>query len=151
MGTKATPPIDRIMRRVTKPDGEYGCWISSLGRLPSGYSTVAVWDPEAGRAWPRRSHRVVYEHYRGPIPAGLVIDHLCSERACVNPAHLEPVTISENTRRGDSPAAITRRLGVCRRGHEMTPDNVLVHHTCRTCEKLGRRRRRSAPALASVG
>lgn len=152
MAVKPTPAIDRILRRTSKPDGEFGCWHCTLGMLPNGYSTVAVWDPEAKRAWPRRSHRVAYEHYRGPIPDGLVIDHLCSVRNCINPAHLEAVTIGENTRRGESPAAVTARNGYCQRGHEMTLDNVHVHHSCRECERQGRRRRRSATvSSAPVG
>jgi hypothetical protein len=56
-----------------------------------------------------RAHRFAYELLVGPIPEGLVIDHLCRNRRCVNPAHLEPVTAEENWRRGDAPSAISTR------------------------------------------
>jgi hypothetical protein len=63
-------------------------------------------------------HRLAYETYVGPIPDGLHIDHLCRNRACWMPSHLEPVTQAENNRRQGE--AVT----VCRRGHPLTKDNV---------------------------
>lgn len=73
---------------------ETPCWIWQRATQSNGYGVVAV----DGRT--RRAHRHYYEQANGPIPAGLDIDHLCRQRACVNPDHLEPVTRSENLRRG---------------------------------------------------
>lgn len=74
------------------------CWTWLGGRYDSGYGHF-----ERTGAGPRRSvraHRYAYEHTLGPIPDGLTLDHLCSNRLCVNPDHLEPVTAEENARRG---------------------------------------------------
>lgn len=71
------------------------CWIWQGYVNKNGYAKATRSDGRMGLA-----HRVVYAEVRGPIPAGLDLDHLCRVRACVNPEHLEPVTRSENLRRG---------------------------------------------------
>jgi len=97
------------------------------------------------------AHRVAYEHWIGPIPDGMVIDHLCRIRTCVNPFHLEVVTPRENWRRGEQLSAVTIRDGKCQRGHALTPDNLYLHDgrkRCRACNlehaKERKRRARSA-------
>jgi hypothetical protein len=88
------PAIDRVMDKITI-DPVTECWQftgnKTLGN--HGYGVVSV----AGTS--RVAHRVTYEHYVGPVPVGLQLDHLCRNQACVNPDHLEPVTASENVRR----------------------------------------------------
>lgn len=77
-------------------DPETGCWIWQRSKSPQGYGRRSV----PGRKGPAPAHRVAYEQAKGPIPDGLVIDHLCRNPSCVNPNHLEVVTCAENTRRG---------------------------------------------------
>lgn len=73
-----------------------GCWLWQGELNRNGY----------GRVWVNGKrlmvHRVVWETLRGPIAAGLVLDHLCRQRACCNPDHLDPVTVRENTLRGEA-------------------------------------------------
>lgn len=78
------------------------------------------------------AHRYAYEYLIGPIPGGLQLDHLCRNRRCVNPEHLEPVTQAENIRR----AAKTH----CVHGHELAGDNLYIDERrssreCRTCRR----------------
>lgn len=96
----------------------------------------------------RLAHRLAYELAVGPVPEGLVLDHLCRNRLCVNPMHLEPVTNRENLRRGEGWAGRNARKTHCDRGHELTADNVKVRPSrngreCRACAAdyaIGRRK-----------
>ena len=90
---------------------EDGCWLW-LGHVSiKGYGRFRV-----GKSTPM-AHRAAYELYVGKIPDGMVIDHLCRERSCVNPYHLEPVLPEENTRRGN----LTHRI--CEHGVGYTKCN----------------------------
>lgn len=94
-----------------------GCWEWNAG-CNEGYG----WFELRGRN--RRAHAVVYEWLIGPVPNGLVLDHLCRNRACVRPDHLEPVTNQTNVLRGVGPAAKFASRTHCIRGHEFTPENT---------------------------
>jgi hypothetical protein len=96
------------------------------------------------------AHRRAFEMAKGPIPAGLTIDHLCRHPWCVKPSHLEAVSIGENVRRGQAPWAIVHRTNKCSYGHELTPENTYPRPDgsgkhCRICIKrrTGARERQS--------
>jgi hypothetical protein len=74
------------------PDGP--CWIWTGCVSPTGYGTMQV----PGRKGPKGAHRVSYELHKGPIPEGLHVHHICFRRNCVNPDHLEALTLGDNTR-----------------------------------------------------
>jgi hypothetical protein len=108
-----------------------GCWQYS-GRLNRDtHSQVKL----AGRN--RLGHRLAYEWLVGPIPSTLVLDHLCRNRSCVNPAHLEPVTAKENVMRGYGAPAIHARKTHCPQGHPYDETNTILltdgGRRCRTC------------------
>lgn len=90
-------------------------------------------------------HRWTYEHYVGPIPDSLQLDHLCRVPACCNPDHLEPVTSRENTLRGTAPSAANARKTHCHNGHEFTPENTYIEtygaRRCLACKRNGRLQR----------
>jgi hypothetical protein len=92
-----------------------------------------------GRTRGRRAHRVVYEREVGQIPEGFTIDHLCRNRRCVNPAHMEPVPNGVNVLRGYGPPAQNARKTHCAHGHPLTGANLYIHprgaRVCRTCRR----------------
>ena len=106
---------ERFLDKV-KAEPNSGCWIWMGSRLRTGYGLLG-----AGGKYGKtlRAHRVAYVIYRGSIPAGLELDHLCRVRACVNPWHLELVTRKENLNRGMHPLHVAHRIGTCLRGHEL--------------------------------
>lgn len=144
-GPKARPEIDRLREKYrVLPNG---CWEWTAGRFSSGYGQFNREAHAPGQRRGAHAHRVSYEILVGPIPEGLELDHLCRNRACVNPAHLEPVTHLENVRRG-----IRVNPSHCPQGHEYTPDNKRViwpgkstkapSFACRECHRESERRRR---------
>jgi hypothetical protein len=136
------PELARFWAKVAKgaPDQCWN-WTASLN-VRGGYGQVKI----GGKT--RRSHTVAYELSVGPVPAGLVLDHTCRNRRCVNPAHLEPVTLAENTRRGMAPSAVAVRTNRCQNDHEFTPENTIRRtdgkRECRACDNAGQRRRHHA-------
>jgi DNA-binding CsgD family transcriptional regulator len=134
--------VAKFWRRVVpRPDG---CWDYTGCHDPNGYSKAFIFGL-------RYAHRVAYFLTYGPIPDGLNIDHLCRNRGCCNPAHLEAVTQRENIMRSPiAPAAINARKTHCKRGHAYAGENVRLTtnprtgrsaRSCRTCERDGERRR----------
>lgn len=118
-----------------------GCWEWTASKNSAGYGQMHA-GPGRG---PVRAHRVLYELLVGPIPEGLTIDHLCRNRGCVNPAHMEPVTRGENVKRGTvGEVNRARMLGRthCKFGHEFSPENTDTRYGTRRCVACMRRRAR---------
>lgn len=96
----------------------------------------------------RKAHRVTYEIVRGPIPDSLTLDHLCRTPSCVNPWHLEAVTMAVNNARSDSTSGQNARKTHCCRGHLLSAENVYLtrhgHRRCRTCYLAWAAQRRDA-------
>jgi hypothetical protein len=158
MQSKPNPPstVDRLLaKRTITTDG---CWEWSAGHTPDGYGQMSV----AGKV--HYVHRLAHELWKGPIPEGLQIDHLCRNRGCFNPEHLEAVTGRENVRRSfeargvvlsdkptpprGEPARPWPRTH-CPQGHPFDEANTYwrpkpgggKYRTCRTCRAAAQRRR----------
>lgn len=143
---------DRLLSKVAV-NPVTNCWEWTGYKINSGYGRL--WDPKTKKK--QLAHRMAYESMIGPIPDGLQLDHLCRNRACINPAHLEPVTKWENTRR--SPvhwAAKNAKKTHCPHGHEYTPKNTRIEtkadgrrsRKCRACGLLKDARRYQASRSA---
>jgi hypothetical protein len=111
-----------------------GCWLWTGTKSLGGYGQLYC-GVINGKSVMTRAHRFSYEIHVGPIPKGLTLDHLCRRPSCVNPSHLEPVTIKENTRRGFGPTAINSRKKFCTNGHEFTRANIIMRPTGRHCRE----------------
>lgn len=107
-----------------------GCWLWMGSGGGSNYGKMQF----RGRIV--QAHRASYELHRGPIPVGFELDHLCRVRACVNPAHLEPVTHAENARRSPLVGTNQRSKTHCPKGHPYDEENTIlygVRRSCRAC------------------
>lgn len=132
------------LRSKTRADVDSGCWLWTGVRQPQGYGRVKI----NHRAL--MAYRVSYEALVAEIPAGMTLDHLCQVPACINPRHVEPVTLAENARRAIEAA---RKSPVFRCGHPRTSGNTQevnqprrpTHRpmqTCLTCDRASQLRHR---------
>ena len=121
--TMKTKYIDRFWSRVEKTDS---CWLWKAALQSAGYGVMRINCKNGNPGEMVYAHRFSYELLKGPIKGGLEIDHLCRVRNCVNPDHLEPVTGTENWRRGFSASANNARKESCIYGHPFSGDNLYL-------------------------
>lgn len=129
--------IDRLDKKIRVTPT---CWFWTGSTATNGYGNVYM----TGKM--RLAHRAIYELLVEPIPVGLVLDHLCRNRSCVNPDHLEPVTRSENAKRSPEAGRFYRERTECLRGHPFDEQNTYRtkdgKRHCRACHAVRERERK---------
>jgi hypothetical protein len=136
---------DKFWQKVTA--GPEGCWNWNASHSPTGYARIGAGGRKGKTLY---AHRVSYELFVGSIPEGMQLDHLCRNRGCVNPAHLEPVTQRENILRGNGLSAkYARRGNRCLRGHLYDEENTYLRpdngkRQCKACTRIRARSPRFA-------
>src|SRR6185312_4010301 len=116
-GLPAKPIEDRFWAKVEKTDT---CWLWTAATNPKGYGQFFWKRGDSRYSYTRPAHIVSYELSVGPIPEGKELDHICRNRRCVNPSHLEPITHRENLMRGDTIPSHKRMQDKCIHGHPFT-------------------------------
>lgn len=149
-------PEERFWEKVDRSGGPDACWLWTASQQGGGY----------GQFWTgsqlQVAHKYSYELVHGPVPDGMEVDHVwargCTNRHCVNPAHLEAVPQQINNLRSNSLSAQNARKTHCKHGHEFTPENTYVRpgvrggRDCMTCRReieLRRLPRRKPQKLAA--
>lgn len=121
--------IERFMSKISRQKGD--CWIWLGAKDRNGYGKFTV-----GRVT-MSAHRFSFQYFRGTIPTHLTCDHLCKHTSCVNPLHIELVTMRENLLRGDTFQAKNARKTHCPKGHEFSDENTYNRpdggRGCREC------------------
>lgn len=138
--TEKTPVGWRLMLKTRiSPEG---CWLWTGYLDPGGYARVTIDDVRTV------AHRVSWEYFVGPIPEGLTIDHRCRQRSCINPYHLEVVSLRDNILRGNATGAVNARKTQCSKGHPLSGPNLYTtpqgRRICRVCRRVNARRRMRA-------
>lgn len=143
------PAIERFMVLVDIPSDPTNCWNWHGSKGSCGYGQFILSARRGEKRVRISPYRFIWEYFHGPMPEGTEPDHLCNNRACCNPAHIEPVTHSENQRRSysrgrkrikrDYPGG--RQRGThCPHNHEYTPQNTIISSQgsvqCRECNRL---------------
>lgn len=118
-----------------------GCWVWTGPLTTHGYGATNFQRRQV------KAHQAAFRIWKGEVPAGMCIDHLCRNRACFNPDHLECVTVRENTLRGVGPSAVAATVTHCPSGHEYTEPNTYVsrkgQRVCRVCRATQNREYRA--------
>lgn len=138
---KVKQASDRFWSKVDK-SSPVGCWMWTASVIQAnGYGQFNA-GPHKGMML---AHRFAYELMVGPIPDGLQLDHLCRNKLCVNPDHLEPVSQRVNILRSESFPAVNARKTHCTHGHEFTEENTRIRkqgwRSCKACNAEIERRR----------
>ena len=142
--------LARFWDRADKSGGPSACWIW-LGSRTGGKGKAPYGVIRDASSKSFAAHRVAFELLNGPIPVDLTIDHLCRTPPCVNPAHMEPVSRAENTRRAPLVQAAAAKTH-CMRGHAFTPENTYIcgkgWRHCKLCQNATVRQYRAKQAAA---
>ena len=133
---KANKIEELLLDIILRPDG---CWhLGGRSPHPDGYMKIGFRRRRVG------FHRLIYEHFRDTVADGLELDHLCRNRACCNPDHLDPVTRRVNALRGEGIPAINAAKTHCCAGHTLDDNNTYVDpdggRECRICRRARGRR-----------
>jgi len=129
-----TDILTRFRSKFEMPDGTDGCWLWKGALTHNGYGRFSLCGTEM------RAHRFAYIYFVGPIHESLVTDHLCRNRVCVNPRHLEPVPQAVNVARGGR-----GKKPHCANGHPFNETNTYqteIQRHCRICQRAAQRRYR---------
>ena len=124
---------ERLFSKVI-PVTESGCWLWEHEEIAGGYGRIRCGGTK------QLAHRVSYELLKGSIPHGMTLDHLCRVSCCINPDHLEPVTMRENILRGTGVGAVNSKKQSCKNGHIFDLVNTYLSHAgsrvCRACDRM---------------
>lgn len=131
MSRRKLSDIERFMQYI-EPITESGCWIWMASDDGKGYGQFSI------KGKPCKAHHFAYEYFKGPLPLGLMPDHLCRVRLCANPDHLEAVTNKVNVLRGNGHTARNARKIACNRGHLFGLENTYFYKGKRYCKACQR-------------